>query len=203
MNKLIFLLILLFTQSIATAQSSTFTATKVGTTDQLTTEADTISFSPYKETHPGTSERFVSIHGSEYKFIHRKAKGGLKEVFDSLGNKIASIPLAGPNRLSILLANGATLKFQATGKESWTYTKNGKDAISGYHYVWENKKYYVIHRDDSTITNSVVPAIFLEYGLGDTHRYHNSKRTGAIIATVGVSAMLALIKVATEDDDDF
>ena len=203
MNKLIFFSILLFAQSIATAQSSTFTATKIETVDQLISGTDTIRFSAYKETQPGTSERLVSIHGSEYKFIHRKAKGGVKEVFDSAGNKIASIPLAGPNRQGIFLTNGPQLKFQATGKESWSYTKNGKDAISGYYYVWENKKHYVVHRDDSTITNSVLPAIFLEYGLGDTHRYHNSKRTGAIITTVGVSAMLVLIKVATEDDDDF
>lgn len=203
MDKLIYLSVLLFSQFIVTAQSSTFTATKSETMDQLISQTDTISFSAYKETAPGTSERLVSIHGSEYKFIHRKAKGGLKEVFDSSGNKIASIPLTGPNRQSILLSSGTQLKFQVTGKESWSYTKNGKDAISGYYYIWENKKYYVVHRDDSTITNSVVPAIFLEYGLGNTHVYHNSKRTGAILTTIGVSTMLVLIKVATEDDDDF
>jgi hypothetical protein len=132
----------------------------------------------YNPKHPKDLFRFMVPNTNSYIEKRREGKG----VVDSSGNKVASILLTGLNRQSILLSSGTQLKFQATGKESWAYTKNGKEAISGYYYVWENKKYFIVHRDDSTITNSVVPAIFLGYGLGDTHRYHNSKRTGLLLS---------------------
>jgi hypothetical protein len=120
----------------------------------------------------------------------------------SSGNKIATVPLSGSERNSIRLADGNELKFRSTGKTTWSYSKDGEEAIKAFYYLLEEKKHYAVQWQDTTLTSHVITAAILEYTLTGKHKYHNKKKTGAIIAVIGVSAALAVMRIALEDDSD-
>jgi hypothetical protein len=195
--------IILCSSFITNAQTKTFTSAKAGRITQYTSKSDTISFSDYVETKPGISERFVFVNGDQYKFVKvQNTTLQVQEIFDSSGNKIATVPLSGSERNSIRLADGNELKFRSTGKTTWSYTKDGEEAIKAFYYLLEEKKHYAVQWQDTTLTSHVITAAILEYTLTGKHKYHNKKKTGAIIAVIGVSAALAVMRIALEDDSD-
>jgi viroplasmin and RNaseH domain-containing protein len=203
MKKHLLVFTIVCSSFIADAQTKTFTSDVVGRVTQFTSKSDTISFSDYVETRPGISERFVFVNGTQYKFVRiESARAHFEDVLNSSGDKIATIPLTGTDQNTIRFTDGTELKFHSTGKTTWSYTKDTKDAIKAFYYLLDEKKHYAVQWEDSTLTSPVIPAVILEYTLTSKHKYQNKKKTGAIIALVGVSAAIAIMRVALEDDSD-
>jgi hypothetical protein len=66
----------------------------------------------------------------------------------------------------------------------------------------DKQKYFVVQTYDSTITDSILPVVALDYWTSSNHAYQNKKRTNAILITVGASAMLAVWRIAVMDSED-
>ncbi len=203
MKKHLLTFIIVCCSCITHAQTKTFTADKAGRVTQFTSKSDTISFSDYVATMPGISERFVFVNDDQYKFVKIENTGThVQEIFDNSGNKIATISLTGSGQNNIRFADGMELKFLSTGKTTWSYIKDGKEVIKAFYYLLEEKKHYAVQWEDTTLTSPLIPAAILEYTLAGKHKYRNKKKTGAIIAVVGISAALAVMRMALEDDSD-
>lgn len=204
MKKHLITFIILCYSFITYAQTKTFTAAKAGRVTQFVSKSDTISFSDYVATKPGISERFVFVNDDQYRFVRVENSGThVQEIFDKSGNKIATISLTGSGQNNIRFVDGIELEFLSTGKTTWSYAKDGKEAIKAFYYLLEEKKHYAVQWQDTSLTSPVITAAILEYTLAGKHKYQNKKKkTGAIIAVVGISAALAVMRIALEDDSD-
>ena len=200
----LFCFILICLPFVLTAQMQTFVHTPIGKVDRFSSKQDTINLSEYIASQRGSLQRMVSFNHIDYKIVIYSAKSGkMKEVYDKDGNKLVTMALSGREKNNIQFNDGRQLKWQSTGKSSYGYFKDNKEAIKTFHYTMDKQKYFVVQTYDSTITDSILPVVALDYWTSSNHAYQNKKRTNAILITVGASAMLAVWRIAVMDSDDF
>jgi hypothetical protein len=185
----------------AWSQSRTYIASQVGRTTQFASKIDTIRFSDYVQVQRQRAERFAFRNAGKYKIVKSNNNGDeVEEMFDESGVKLATVPLGGIDKNSLVIKDGELLKFVSTGKTTWTYTKNGTDAIKCFYYLLNDQKHYVMQFEDSAVTDPLIPMLILAYGSGNKHVYRNKNKTAGILTVVGISTFLAVIRVAMDDD---
>jgi hypothetical protein len=203
MRKYLHLLVFTFAPLLGTAQVQTFSHTQMGKIDRFISKSDTIRLSEYTNANDKTSRREISVNNIIYKIVVKETKSGpVKIMTDAAGDTLVTIPLRGNERNNIRFTDGRELKWQSTGKTSYGYFKGDKEAIKSLHYMMNKQKYFVVQAYDTTITDTIIPAIALDYWTSTSHGYHNKKKTTAVLMTVGFSSALALFRLAMDDSDD-
>lgn len=165
-RTILFLLTWLFSIAFGFSQNHTYFYSKENGVTRLSDDSTSIILSKRVTLEDRIVQRTIQLNGVVYTLQEQETKAGkLEAIIDPDKKRIATIYKGSTNHLDILLADGSTLKWKSLGRDTWLYTRDGKEIIKTSYIKEDGKKKLVVKYLNSQVPPVAAEISSIEQGL--------------------------------------